>query len=155
MITLEQYFGAKKHPPEHTANAAIFLSRLNAYLYEASRAGAYHYVIDPDTGTQISGSKGGSGDGGYRTPDSKTGGKGSRHRDGHGGDVADPARELAAFAIKHPEVAEKHGLYFEDPRWTPVWLHAQDVPPVSGARFYRPAMTPPLASALPGQKALL
>jgi hypothetical protein len=154
MITKEQYFGTKKHSIEHEANSVIFLSRLNSFLYDAAQAGAYHYAIDPDTETQISGAKGGSGDGGYRTPDSSTGAKNSKHKDGHGGDVTDQARELCAFAVLHPEALEKHGLYIEDPRWTPVWLHAQDVAPSSGQRIYRPSMSPPLAPALPGQKEL-
>jgi hypothetical protein len=154
MITKMQYFGVKHSPVEHEANADKMLAAVNCLWHEAADAGVYGYWIDPDTNSQISGSKGGAGDGGYRTPDSKTGAKSSTHREGHGCDTYDPERKLAAWCVLNVELLVKHDLYIEDPRWTPGWVHCQDVPPKSGKRVYIPASTPPLAPALPGQKAV-
>jgi len=147
MITLEQYFGAKKHPIEHLANANILLAKVNLCLYKAE----YDGWIDPDTNSQISGAKGGSGDGGYRTPDSHTGGAGSAHRSARAVDVFDPDRILAQWCVKNKAALVEIGLWCEDFRYTPVWCHFQQIQPKSGKRIYIPYVSPPLAPALEGQ----
>jgi len=151
-ITSTQYFLGKPHPIEHDSNAASLLGSVNALLYEAARAGAYEYEIDPDTNSQISGARGGSGDGGYRLPDTTTGAPSSTHREANGGDVYDPMRTLATWCVANPDRLAAHGLWCEDFRWTPVWCHFQRVPPRSGKRIYIPSTSKPLAPALPGQK---
>lgn len=151
MITKSHYFGAKSYPVSHGENTEKLLHAVNALLHDAVNAGVYDYWIAPDTQTQISGERGGSGDGGYRLPESKTGPKGSAHRVGRAIDVYDPERKLAAWCIKNKAALAKHGLYIEDPRWTPGWVHVQDISPESGKRVYIPATTPPTATALPGQ----
>jgi len=154
MITKAQYFGNKPHPIEHEANACRLIDgSANLFLKECHELGHYDYEIDPDTGTQISGSKGGTGAGGYR---GKNEGPTlhSTHKDANGIDIADSVRKLAAYCVTHEGKAHmaRHGLYMEDPRWTPVWCHFQRVAPKSGKRIYIPSMSAPLAPALPGQK---
>jgi len=136
MITKAQYFGSKPYPIEHEANADMLLAQVNCLLHEAAEAGIYDYWIDPDTNSQISGSKGGSGDGGYRLPDSKTGAPKSNHRTGHAVDVYDPDNKLDEFVNK--KILEKYNLYREHPDKTFGWLHLQDVAPKSGCRTYLP-----------------
>lgn len=152
MLTIEQYFGDKKHPQEHTSNATKLLIKVNRLLAIAQNDGGYHVWIDPDTGTQISGAKGGSGDGGYRLPDSKTGAASSSHKTGDGVDVFDHCRILAQWCVNNQDKLDSVGMYCEDFRWTPYWCHFQQIPPKSGKRIYIPATTAPLAPAIEGQK---
>jgi len=151
MITLAQYFGSKEHPVEHEVNATRMLSTVNELLRKAFDCGVYADWIDPDTGCQISGAKGGSGDGGYRLSSSKTGMPGSNHKTAHAVDVYDPNRQLAQWCLDNKQALHEAGLYCEDYRWTPVWVHFQDVPPKSGKIVYIPSASPPLAVALAGQ----
>ena len=152
MITTAQYFRGKPHPEAHAAFAVGLLEKVNALLGAAAGAGVYGYDIDPDTDSQVSGAKGGSGDGGYRLPESTTGAKNSAHRYAKAVDVFDPKRKLASWCVLNQHEMDKLGLYMEDPRWTPVWCHFQTVPPASWRRIYVPSITAPLAEALPGQK---
>jgi len=154
MITLLQYFGDKKHPIDHLANANITLAQVNLCLDKAKQDGCYADWIDPDTNTQISGSKGGSGDGGYRTADSRTGGPSSSHRSARGVDIFDPNRTLAQWCVHNTQTLADLGLWCEDFRYTPGWCHFQTIPPKSGTRVYVPYVGPPLAPALDGQKPL-
>ena len=151
MITKTHYFGTKPYPFDHGHNAALLLGRVNAFLWDCAELGYYHYEIDPDTEIMISGSKDGSGDGGYRLASSKTGARRSKHKFGHGIDICDTKRLLAAFCISKlgRELMQKHNLYMENPRWTPVWCHLQDVHPLSRMRVYRPSMRAPLTRPLP------
>lgn len=81
-------------------------------------------------------------------------GKTSNHITAEAIDVTDPDRAFAAWCMLNPKKLEECGLWMEDPRWTPTWVHLQTVPPNSGKRIYRPSMAAPLAPALPGQKPL-
>lgn len=47
--------------------------------------------------------------------------------------------ELAAKKLGVPSYAAKIGLWFEDPRTTPTWLHGQIIPPHSLNRIYIPS----------------
>jgi hypothetical protein len=154
MITKEHYFLGRAHSDEQDKNAEELLSRVNALLHEAAEDNAYEYQIDHDTNSQISGSKGGVGDGGYRLPDSKTGAPSSTHKDANGIDIYDPERRLAAWCVSNPDRLAAHKLWCEDFRWTPVWCHFQRVAPRSGRRIYVPSLSRPLAPALPGQKSM-
>lgn len=156
MITLTQYFGNKPHPAQHEANAIKLLARVNCLLDIAKQGGCYEDWVDPDTGSQISGSRGGSGDGGYRTPNSKTGTQTSSHREAMGVDVYDPHRKLAQWCVKNRARLGQMELYCEDFRWTPTWCHFQTRP--TKFRIYIPYSDikkyPPLAPALEGQAPL-
>lgn len=151
--SLEQYFRGKVHPPEHEANAVKLLSKVDLLCALAYKDKAYNYEVDPDTGSCISGAKGGVGDGGYRLPESKTGAPSSSHKSGEGVDKFDPLRSLAQWCILNQPVLERLGLYMEDPRWTPGWCHFQTKR--ASQTIYIPAVTPPLASALKGQRPLI
>lgn len=154
MISVAQYFLDKNPPMQHMANAVELLRHVNALLECAATDDCYENEIDPDTGTQISGAKGGSGDGGYRAADSKTGAPKSNHKTGQAVDVCDTKRLLAQWCVDHQEDLDRHGLYCEDFRWSPVWVHLQSVAPASKKRIYIPSTKPPLAPALVGQKPL-
>lgn len=136
MITLTQYFGEKPHSHDQELSAMVLLSRVNNLLDEARIVGRYHDWIDPDTGTQISGAKGGSGDGGFRTPDSKTGALHSPHREAKGVDVYDPDDSLDEWITD--AILLKHDLYREDKGATKSWCHMQTRPTASGRRTFLP-----------------
>lgn len=147
-ITAAQYFGPYAEHHDATAerryHATALLDVVNDLLDAAARDGC-ELPHDPDTGCVI----GGNGNGGFRPQDSKVGAQNSKHKDGRAVDIYDPRRQFASWCLAHPEELEKRGLYMEDPRWTPVWLHLQDVPPKSGRLVYIPSMTPALASNPP------
>lgn len=154
MITQQQYFGTKQYTDQQAENCDALLESVNQCCDYAAQSKSYFYPIDPDTGIQISGAKGGSGDGGFRIPESNTGAKTSSHKDANGVDVFDPARVFAAWCVANPQILASLGLYMEDPRWTPGWVHLQRIPPKSGKRIYIPSTSAPLAPALTGQKPL-
>jgi hypothetical protein len=139
MITQEHYFGHKIHhadaTPDRIANATWLLEKVNALIGEAQRAGIA-IPEDPDTGTQISGTRGGAGDGGFRLSTATTGRPGSAHKEGMGVDVYDPHNALDGWLI-NPTLAG-HDLYREAADATPGWCHLQIRPPRSGARTYNP-----------------
>lgn len=139
-ISLEDYFGVKiNHPdatPERVDNAKVMLVKVNALLLEAQEVGKIRLLTDPDTGTVISGSKGGAGDGGFRLQTSATGAPRSKHREGHAVDVYDPANLLDDWIGRNLLI--KHGLWREVRTATVGWAHLQDVPPKSGNRSYIP-----------------
>lgn len=135
MITLEQYFGAKDHTDEQAAAATGMLEKVNA-LIDWARLGGFMGAIDPDTGTQISGSKGGSGDGGFRLSNAATGKPGSKHKLARAVDVYDPGDVLDRI-LADADLA-RFGLFREHPDDTPGWCHLQDLAPGSGNRTFKP-----------------
>lgn len=140
MITLEQYANGRWLDPSFTIafqdSAYELLYKVNKLLLRASRETGWHWRIDHDTGSSVSGSKGGSGDGGFRGPDSKTGAPGSQHRKAHAVDVYDPFSELDNWLTD--DLLAEFGLYREHPGSTPGWCHLQDVAPGSGHRTFLP-----------------
>lgn len=134
-ITIRDYFGSKQHTDEHTANAVELLKCVNALLAEfVAQGGTLHK--DPDTGTYISGSKGGSGDGGYRVPTTTTGRQGSAHKEAMAVDVFDASENLDNWISR--DLLVKYDLYREAKQWTPGWTHLQTRPPKSGNRSFNP-----------------
>lgn len=140
MITLPDYFGTKAHHQDATAarfaNADILLERVNRLLEAAKADGAYDDEIDPDTGTQISGSRGGSGDGGFRLQGSTTGRTKSRHKEGQAIDIYDPDESLDDWILD--ATLEQFDLAREHPGATHGWCHLQSVLPPSGKRTFIP-----------------
>lgn len=138
MITITPYFrnpttGEEKlHQPEHVHAAVDLLAKVNRMLLSLG----WDFPIDPDTGSPISGKKGGSGDGGFRAPDTATGVSRSMHRSAHAVDVYDPEDKLDGLITD--ELMEEYGLYREHPNATPGWVHLQDLPPRSKRRTYHP-----------------
>jgi hypothetical protein len=135
VITLEEYF-RKPHSDRQARNAQDLLERVNGLLDEAIKAGVYAEAADADTGSQISGSPLGDGDGGFRTPGSRTGASGSSHRQGLGVDVYDPGNKLDSWLTDH--ILKQHGLYREHPDHTKGWCHLTTRAPGSGNRTFIP-----------------
>jgi hypothetical protein len=144
MISVQQYF-AKPHTPAQRAAAIDLIRRRNAlreeYYAATGRAGP---DIDPDTGTEISGKKGGTGGGGFRL-EGEEGSKYSSHKIGAGIDDYDPHDDfddwLSLFdreGGRFNEKLEKHGLYREHPSATPTWAHLTTRAPASGKRTFFP-----------------
>jgi len=121
VILLKEYF-QKPHTMAQEDAAQDLLARVEALRKDADAAGIARH-IDPDTGCDISGSTGGDGDGGFRTPASTTGAKGSAHRDATAVDVYDPDDRLDAWITD--AVLLKHGLYREATTATAGWCHLQ------------------------------
>ena len=66
----------------------------------------------------------------------------SKHLSGEAADIPDPDRVLATWCVDNLDVLEEIGLWIEDPRYTPTWLHVQTVPPKSGKRVFIPKIGP-------------
>lgn len=135
MITVEEYFGVKDHTDEQEELAADLLDRVQALIEEATEDG-YVQRTCPNTGTEISGSKGGAGDGGFRSPGAATGAALSSHKEAKAVDVYDPGNHLDDWITD--EKLEEHGLYREHPDATPGWAHLTTRPPASGHRTFHP-----------------
>jgi len=138
VITLDEYFTnpttgeVKPHTPDQRAAAEDLIERVIALCAHVM----WHWPESPHTGTCISGSKGGAGDGGFRAANSKTGGPGSRHRRAMAVDVYDPGGSLNKRI--DDEMLERHGLYREHPSATPTWCHLETGGPKSGRRTFYP-----------------
>ncbi|MBO7344503.1 MAG: hypothetical protein J6U92_00995 [Clostridia bacterium] len=63
---------------------------------------------------------------------------GSCHLTGDGVDIADPDGELQKWLKKNVKKLEELGLYCEDFKYTPGWVHIQQRAPKSGNRFFIP-----------------
>ena len=134
---------------EVTANAALLLKRVNRLLAAAAKEKVAP-GIDKRSGTAVAS--------GWRpkaiNDATANAGKASRHVTGLAIDLRDdpPGRALARWCLRNPKRLERIGLWMEDPRWTPSWVHLQAVPPRSGQRVFIPSETPALAEALPEQR---
>ena len=156
MITVAEYVGpyvdSPDWNPETTAAAMIMLEKVNSLLDKYVEDGGL-LVINPSTGTLISGEK----NGGFRPQNCPIGAPRSKHKTGHGVDVYCPApnRELSRWCYAHPEELESRGLCMEDARWTLGWAHFQDVPPGPPGSPWRldfiPDLSPAKCAALPEQ----
>jgi hypothetical protein len=132
MITSNQYFAGKPHNPIHENNFIDLIGRIEAML---SYLG-YTPPVCPNTGTQISGSKGGSGDGGFRLQTATTGSGNSSHKEAKGIDIYDPLNTLDDMLTD--EVLTKFNLYREAPESTHNWCHLTTRAPASGHRTFLP-----------------
>lgn len=122
--------------PDMQRNAKVLLSLVNPLLNEAAAKGVYTFDINPNTLTQISGSKGGAGDGGFRASNSTTGAAKSQHKQANAVDVYDPGNKLDKWLTD--EILTKFGLYREAAAATPTWCHLQRIAPGSGRRTFNP-----------------
>ena len=129
MITQEHYFGSKAHTEEQSILAEDLLDRVNQLMREAEEEGAFVITVCPNTGSPISGSKGGSGDGGFRLPGATTGAARSSHKEARGVDVYDPGNALDTWLDNaegdggsNPTLV-RYGLSREHPKATPGWCH--------------------------------
>lgn len=69
----------------------------------------------------------------------------SCHLTGEAVDIKDTTGELWNYVLNHLEEARDLGLFFEDRRATPTWVHFQTRPVKSGKRIYIPNTKPFLA----------
>ena len=132
MITISQYFQAKPHTSDHVVAAYDLLKRVDSLLQTLN----YTPPTCPNTGTQISGSKGGSGDGGFRLNTATTGAALSSHKTGQGIDIYDPVNHLDD--ILTDTLLAQAGLYREAPSATQGWTHLTTRSPKSGHRTFLP-----------------
>lgn len=66
------------------------------------------------------------------------GAKLSAHETCEACDFQDKERIIAQFTLQHPDVLIRAGLFLEDPRYTPGWIHLQTRAPKSGNRIFIP-----------------
>jgi hypothetical protein len=132
MITIAQYFQAKPHSAAQEVAAYDLLKRVDSLLT------CLNYTVPncPNTGTAISGSKGGSGDGGFRLDTSTTGADHSSHKEGRGVDLYDPLNKLDTLLTD--SLLTQFGLYREAAASTPFWTHLTTRSPASGHRTFIP-----------------
>lgn len=142
-ITLEEYF-RKPHTPTQAGDAADLLTRRNRLRAEWSAATGKVCPVDPDTACEISGVERGDGDGGFRTPGTRTGAERSSHREAKGVDDYDPGNVFDTWLDQfetpnggNSKLAE-HGLYREHPSTTNGWVHLTTRAPGSGKRTFYP-----------------
>ena len=68
--------------------------------------------------------------------------KNSNHIKGLAVDIKDTDGKLWKWVILNLDLMKRLGLYFEDKRWTPTWVHFQIIPPKSSKRIYIPSTAP-------------
>lgn len=68
--------------------------------------------------------------------------KASKHMIGLAVDISDPDGKLWAWVLQNLDLMQQLGLYFEDKRWTPNWVHFQLGAPGSGKRIFVPSSAP-------------
>ena len=136
MITVKELFGTKIDSPDATEerqmNAADLLEKVGKLLAYLE----YEPPICPNTGTQISGSKNGDGDGGFRLQSSRTGAAHSSHKEGQAVDIYDPRNRLDGMLSNN--MLSMFELYREHPSSTPGWCHLTTRAPRSGNRTFYP-----------------
>jgi hypothetical protein len=136
MITKDMYFGDKDHSIGQDCDADLLLRQVNLLLAEAAAKKVYKFDQCPNTGTQISGAKGGHGDGGFRLPESTTGAAKSSHKEAKAVDVYDPLDRVDNWVTD--ELLSHYGLYRESKFKTPGWIHLTTRAPHSGKRSFEP-----------------
>lgn len=62
----------------------------------------------------------------------------SKHMQGLAIDISDVDGSLWSWVLQNLELMKQLGLYMEDRRWTPTWVHFGFGPPSSGHRIFVP-----------------
>lgn len=148
-VTALQYFtnptsGVMKPHTEGNARAFEDLNdRVERLVDEAVSAGRFTRRVDPDTRSEISGKKGGTGGGGFRDK-WEEGAPNSSHKEARAEDRFDPMDELDKWLDEFETgdggntKLEEYGLYREHPDDTPGWCHLTTRAPGSGRRTFKP-----------------
>jgi hypothetical protein len=142
-VNVTEYF-RKPHSVEQERAAADLISRRNQLRREFAEATGLNSHFNPHTRCEISGSPNGDGDGGFRTPGSRTGAPNSAHRDAMAVDDYDPHNEFDDWISTFDEpdgnnaMLALHGLYRESPLFSVGWVHLTTRAPPSGRRTYNP-----------------
>lgn len=66
----------------------------------------------------------------------------SNHTKGLAADISDPTGSIMYWVLDNLEFMKELGVFMEDFRWTPTWVHFQIVPVHSGHRIFIPNMKP-------------
>jgi hypothetical protein len=72
----------------------------------------------------------------------------SNHMIGCAVDISDSTGALWQWCLDNLDLLKATGLYLEDRRWTPTWIHFQTVRPNSKKRIFRPSEALPTAPNL-------
>lgn len=75
----------------------------------------------------------------------KNAAKRSNHMKGLAVDIKDVDGKLWKWVLLNLKFMKQLGIYLEDKRWTPTWVHFQIVPPKSEKRIFIPSNEPPKA----------
>ena len=143
MFTLIDYVGPWAESPDWSEDRqgnANFLISICAKLQDELENNGVHFLINPKTGTTISGEQ----YGGFRPQDCPIGALGSAHKEGQAVDRYDPSNLIDAYITQFDDgnggnsLLEKVGLYREHPDSTPGWSHWTTRAPASGHRTFMP-----------------
>lgn len=69
----------------------------------------------------------------------------SKHMSGLAVDILDSDGSLWAWVLQNLDMMKQLGIFFEDKRWTPNWVHFQLGAPASGKRIFVPSSAQPSA----------
>lgn len=141
MITLHSYWKGRDltHAGELSAlindNAQVTVEKANELLQRAGRSdiATVNSGWRPKSVNDVTANSGAS----------------SKHITAEAIDLPDADRTLATWCVDNLDVLEEIGLWMENPRWTPTWVHVQIVPPKSGRRVYIPSSAKPLDPDFP------
>ena len=134
MITLDAYFMGRNvtHAEEFTdeilTHATITVGKVNELLARAGRSDI-HRVTSGWRPRSVNDA-------------TSNAAANSRHLTGQAADLSDNDRNLCGWCVDNLDVLTEIGLWMEDPRWTPTWLHVQTVPPKSGKHVFIPSTAP-------------
>lgn len=84
---------------------------------------------------------------GYRSPEDNRiagGAPNSLHMKCAAVDIKDENVKLWKWCLTHLPLLKLEGIWLEDKRWTPSWVHFQIFSPLSGRRIFVPSARPPL-----------
>jgi hypothetical protein len=135
MITKDELLAGrdKQYPKEYTAEVSGNLDRLLVVLNKVRQAyGKPMYVNSGWRPAAVNDA-------------TSNAAKKSTHIRGLACDFRDPDGKLWQWCIANLALLQKLGVYLEDKRWTPSWVHCQIVPPASGKRIYVPSTAPATA----------
>lgn len=137
MITLTQYVGIHKDSADWSrprqAAAIVLCDKVNK-LMTVAMTGGIVFPVNPKTNCQISGEI----YGGFRPQDCPIGAPGSSHKIGKGVDIFDIGGKFAAWCVVNKAQLATLGLYMENPKVTPGWVHLQTREVPSGNIIFNP-----------------
>lgn len=139
MISIQNYYMGRdltygdELTKDKVLNAGITVQRINALILAFQAAGVA-LETNPKTKTPVSS--------GWRPAEINGATDGaavrSKHMTCQACDLYDPEGEIDEWALAHPDVLAKIGLWQEHPSATKGWAHFQTIPPKSGNRVFYP-----------------
>jgi len=138
MITFDQYIG--KYSDSTDLNESVCHNINNKLLPTVNRLvsfikmSGHIFLPNPITNSIISG----SGNGGFRPQNCKTGAKNSLHKRGLAIDIYDPNNYIDRYLQHNLGLLEGLEVWLELPASTYGWSHWQVLPPPSNKRIFIP-----------------